>query len=259
MVFRHSGMCIYNSNAHNKYKKSERKNAFVSTLWISNPGCAGYNAFQSNACNLRPSQPYRTCHNSRGLPASSRFFIVMAFQQSRAQSSTLRIARQPSSRSARAVAATQDPTSPSRLGLRAAGTGRCVAASKLAMTSATVMPLPVPRLYVLKASFRSDRTAARSAAMWPWARSTTWMKSRTAVPSRVSQSLPNMCNWSCRPSTTDATTGNRFVGFCRGSSRSIPDAWHPTGLKYRSAVIRIHGLALARSARMASAMYFVRP
>jgi hypothetical protein len=47
--------------------------------------------------------------------------------------------------------------------------------------------------------------------------------------------------------------------FCRGSSASVPEGSQPTGLKYRSAVMRQLGSAWARSARMASPKYLVLP
>jgi hypothetical protein len=118
---------------------------------------------------------------------------------------------------------------------------------------------------------------AANAATCPRARSTTWMKSRTAVPSGVFQSVPKMSNTGRVPVRTVAITGIRLLGFCRGSSPKIPDSWQPTyvtyvsqgvrplhnskltGLKYRRAVMDQAGSDTARSARMDSHMNFDRP
>jgi hypothetical protein len=93
---------------------------------------------------------------------------------------------QQSSFCARFASATQEPTSP---GLRPTGLLEivfCDAFSIAPTTSRTVFPQPVPRLKVRKFSFNEPSVALARAAMWPRARSETWMKSRTAVPSGVS-------------------------------------------------------------------------
>ena len=57
------------------------------------------------------------------------------------------------------------------------------------------------------------------------------MKSRTALPSRVSKSAPNTRSSGYAPEATRATKGMRFAGTPLGSSPSRPEGCAPTGLK----------------------------
>jgi hypothetical protein len=115
---------------------------------------------------------------------------LVKFQTSPEQSSSVLSALHWSSSSARRTSATQNPTSPARRPTSRAGMVRCDACSKLASTSRTVWPLPVPmvcqsmssmcpdrvglpRLYVRKGALTRPAADADSAAMCPRARSTT--------------------------------------------------------------------------------------
>jgi hypothetical protein len=99
--------------------------------------------------------------------------LAVKFHTSVVQSSKVFTLVQPSSLEARPIPATQDPTSPGLLPTSWIGTVREDAFSMLFTISRTLCPVPVPKLYVLKACFTLPSAAADKAATCPRARSTT--------------------------------------------------------------------------------------
>jgi hypothetical protein len=102
------------------------------------------------------------------------------------------------------------PTSPSLLGDVLVFMGFQDTACIVSTTSLTELPFPVPRLIAWNPCADFAFVAVLIAATCPLARSLTWMKSRTAMPSAVSQSEPKTLSSHVMPSMTRITRGMRL-------------------------------------------------